>query len=119
MILYGYTIVYHFKIACFYIYSYGLFLLSYLYCTIQDESDAMLDSDNEAPYIKKILTELENRTYKVFIDGTYKCPFDEKHRNGEKKSLIDHAKSTSIYGVTSGNRARHMALLTYMLVGEI
>ena len=63
------------------------FLLSYLYCTIQDESDAMLDSDNEAPYIKKILTELENRTYKVFIDGTYKCPFDEKHRNGEKKAL--------------------------------
>ena len=79
----------------------------------------MLDIDDEEPYIRKIIKELENKTYKVFLDGTYKCPFDEKHQDGEKKSLIDHAKSTTIYGVTSRNRARHMALLTYMSGGEM
>ena len=45
----------------------------------------MLDIDDEEPYIRKIIKELENKTYKVFLDGTYKFPFDEKHRNGEKK----------------------------------
>ena len=77
-----------------------------------------MDRDEEAPYIKKIMLELEDRKRMVFRNGNFKCPFGDKLKDGEKDTLIKHARAKSIYGRTDRVRERHLALMTYMLGSE-
>ena len=99
--------------------NYMLYICIVMMCyfPLQDGSDTTLNSDDDTQYIEKKLLELKNGTHKVFVNGTFKCPFDDKLQNCEKDSLIEHAVSTSNYGRTSRIRARHVALVTYMLDG--
>ena len=64
------------------------------------------------------MLELNDGTHEVFVNGTFKCPFDDKLQNGKKDSLIEHVVATSNYARTGRTRARHVALRTYLLHGE-
>ena len=78
-----------------------------------DESEEPLDSDDENAYVWKIFSEFRHTD--VVVNGAFKCPFDEKPRDGEKDTLIEHAIATSVYGDTRRTRAKHMALKIYMM----
>ena len=78
-----------------------------------DESEDPLDSDDENAYMWTVFSEFHHTD--VLVNGTFKCPFDEKPRDGEKDTLIEHAIATSVYGDTRRTRAKHMALKIYMM----
>ena len=89
-------------------------LLHFLFKEADSVTDAVLQKE-EQDLVNKVLKELQDGTIYMFDRWTFRCPFDQKPKDGTWDSLLNHARKKRLHGKTLRDSANHTALLKYLV----